>query len=122
MDEKLKHLCMEGHEAIEFLENALRAKEIVNELTGLAQTRSISEMLSRAYHALDEVLSPRCPDCLTIARRFVTSPAQLFDPDMASFPGGSTTSWTGEWFCNNCRRVIAYGENWWIQTSPKVVP
>ena len=104
-------------EAIVFLEKTLNAKKIVNELTGDAQTDELHKLLSSAYDALDEILSPLCPTCGTRSKRFITSPAKLFDPDMANYPGGTRLSWTGDWFCPECRRTVAYGEKWWLPNS-----
>jgi len=117
MNEMLKHLCMGEAGAIDFLERTLEAKNLVNELTGLAQCNDFAKLMSTAYSALDEILSPICLKCNVKAQRFITSPAQLFDPDMANYPGGSSLSWTGEWYCPQCRKVVAYGEKWWVQTS-----
>lgn len=113
MNESLAHLCMGEKEAVDFLERTLEAKNIVNELSGLAQSAGLNKQFSSVYTTLSEILSPLCPDCKVRAQRFITSPAQLFDPDLANYPGGTVRSWTGEWFCPECRRNVAYGERWW---------
>ena len=113
MNEKLIHLCMGEKETMDFLERTLKAKNIVNELSGLAQSARLNKQFSSVYITLSEILSPLCSDCKVRAQKFITSPAELFDPDMANYPGGTSRSWTGEWFCPECRRIVAYEETWW---------
>ena len=109
----LDSFCMGEDEAISFLEETLKAQNIINELTGLAQSAGLYKQFSNVYNILDEILSPYCPDCEVKAKKFITSPAQLFDSDMANYPSGSSLSWTGEWFCPKCRHTIAFGKEWW---------
>jgi len=119
MNKMLNHLCMGEKEAMSFLDRALEAKNIVNELTGLAQSAGLYKQFASAYSILDEILSPLCPDCDVKAKKFITSPARLFDPDMANYPGGSSLSWSGEWYCPKCRHIVAFGETWWRKGEAK---
>jgi len=102
---------------IEYLEKLYKAKEKVNELTSIAQTREDFDLLSKAYDCLDELLSPFCPECNVKAKRFITSPARLYDPAMAELPRGTTPFWTGEWYCPKCHHIIAHGEKWWKEVK-----
>jgi len=98
---------------VEYLERLYEAKKRVNELTGIAPTKEDYDLLSKAYDCLDELLSPLCPDCNVRAKRFITSPAQLYDSAMAELPGGTTPFWTGQWYCPKCNHTVASGEKWW---------
>jgi hypothetical protein len=103
----------------DYLEKLYEAKELVNELTGTALEdcgfpEYADESVSRIYHLLDGLLSPECPDCEITARRFVTSPAQLYDSAMAELPGGTISYWTGDWYCPKCRHIVAHGMKWWV--------
>lgn len=109
----LTHLCMGSKEATDFLEKILEAKTVVNELTGLAQTPKIYKQLATVYSTLNDILAPLCPNCEVKAQKFITSPTQLYDPDMANYLGGSRSYWSGEWACPKCGSVVAYGEPWW---------
>lgn len=97
----------------EYLEKLYEAKEKVNELTGIAPTEKDYKLLSKAYNALDKLLSPTCPKCNVRAKRCITSLARLYDPAMAELPGGTTPFWTGDWYCPKCRHTIAHGKKWW---------
>jgi len=113
MSECLKFFCMGEDETINFLEETLKAQEIINELTGKAQTKELLDLLSKAYDSLDEVLSPICPTCEIRAKKFITSPAQLYDSAMAELPGGTRRFWTKDWYCPKCRHIVASGQKWW---------
>lgn len=106
-------LSMSEASAVEFLERTFEAKQIVNSLTGWAQTSETYQLLSNAYKELDELLSPICPECNVKAKRVITSAAELYDPELAQYPGGTTRYWTGEWYCPECRHLVAVGEKWW---------
>lgn len=108
-------LSMSEEAAIEFLNKAFEARELINILTGWAQTGETSESLSNAYKELDQLLSPICSDCHIKAKRFITSPAQLYDPELAQYPRGNTLHWTGEWYCPKCHHLVAVGRKWWIR-------
>jgi len=95
----------------------LEAKEMVNELTVLAQTEETHRLLSRAYDVLDLILSPPCLKCKVKAKRLITSLARLYYPEIAELPGGTRTFWTGEWFCPECGSVVATGKRWWVGES-----
>lgn len=97
----------------DYLEKVYEAFEKINELTGIAPTQEDQTLLSTAYNALDELLSPVCPECKVKAKRFITSPARLYDPAMAEVPGGTRIFWTGEWYCPKCQCIVAYGRKWW---------
>jgi len=99
---------------VAYLEKLYEAREKVNALTGAAPTKEDQELLSKAYDALDELLSPTCRECNVKAKRFITSPAQLYDPAMAELPGGTTSFWTGDWYCPKCNHTVAHGEKWWL--------
>jgi len=107
------YLAMGDESAVAFLDKVAEAKEIINELSGIAQTDETSQAINKVYEALDELLSPICPKCNSRAKRFITSAAQLYDPGMAELPGGTTPYWTGEWYCPKCHHLIAVGKRWW---------
>lgn len=111
------YLSMDEKSAIEFLEKVAKAKSIINILTGFAQTDEVYRPLSRVYKELDELLSPFCPECNIRAKRFITSDAQLYDPELAQYPGGTRRYWTGEWYCPKCHHLVAVGEKWWDQSK-----
>lgn len=111
------YLSMDEKSAVTFLEDVAKAKDIINTLTGFAQTDEVYGRLSRAYNELDELLSPLCPKCTIRAKRFITSPAEFYDPAMAELPGGTTRHWTGEWYCPQCRHIVAVGQTWWDQSK-----
>jgi len=111
------NLSMSEEATIEFLDKAFEALELINILTGWAQTSEISESLSNAYKELDELLSPICSDCHIKAKRFITSQAKLYDPELAEYPGGNTSYWTGEWYCPKCHHLVAAGRKWWIRSE-----
>lgn len=111
--EMSKVLCMDEKCTIEFLERVKEAKDKINELTGIAQTDETYKSLSKCYDELDALLSPICPDCKVRGKRFITSPARLYDQAMSELPGGTMTFWTGEWYCPKCRHTIASGDKWW---------
>jgi len=106
------------NEDVKYLEKLHEARVKVNELTGMAHDGEEWKLLSEAYEILDRLLSPVCRECKVRARRFITSPAQLYDPAMAELPGGSRSYWTGEWFCPQCRHMVAHGEKWWEVMKP----
>jgi len=109
------HLGISREETTKFLEKALEAKKLVNELTGITWADGVKEHLDKAYRELDELLSPICSKCDVRAKRFITSSAQLYDPEIAQYPGGSSLYWTGEWYCPKCKHLVAVGERWWIR-------
>lgn len=112
---RTKHLCMDEKYAVNFLEKVSEAKDIINKLTGIAQTDEAYKPLSKAYRELDKLLSPICPKCKVRAKRFITSPAQLYDPAMAEVePMAAVSRWDGEWYCPKCRHLVAVGEKWWV--------
>jgi len=100
-------------DTIEFLEKVFEAQRIINTLTGWTWADKTHEPLSHAYEELDKLLSPICSDCHVRADRFMTSPAELYDPGMAELPGGIIRRWTGEWYCPKCRHLVAVGPRWW---------
>ncbi|MBA7668992.1 hypothetical protein ES703_77115 [subsurface metagenome] len=108
-----KHLSMSETEAVQFLEKGSEARELINSLTSRAQTSETWEALNEAYKALDRLLTPICPTCQVATKRFITSKAELYDPELAQYPGGTTRYWTGEWYCPQCRHLIAVGRKWW---------
>lgn len=98
---------------VEYLEKLYEAREKVNELTGIAPTSDDYKLLSKAFDALDKLLSPICSKCLVRAKRFITSPNRLYDSAMAMLPGGTKTFWTGDWYCPSCQHIVGYGQTWW---------
>jgi len=115
-------MCEREHERLrrerlEILERIWKIKKEINKLTGIADTKDECDLLGKAYDLLDELLSPICPNCNVRAKRFITSPAQLYDSAMAELPGGTRTYWTGEWYCPQCNRIVASGEKWWETTT-----
>ena len=102
---------------VEYFEKLYEAKQKVNELTSMVQTQEDYDELSKIYDFLDKLLSPTCPKCNVKAKRFITSPARLYDPAMAELPGGTRSFWTGEWYCPKCRCMVACGEKWWKMKS-----
>lgn len=103
---------------VEYLNKLHEAREKINELTGMAQTAEDYELLSHVYDLLDELLSPICTKCKAKAKKFITSPAQLYDPAMAEFPGGMRAFWSGEWYCPDCGSIVAIGDKWWEKVEP----
>ena len=106
-------LCLSEKDALHFLEKVYAAREIVNMLSSWAQTPEVPEHLTNVYKGLDELLSPICPNCDIRARRFITSDANLYDPELAQYPGGTMRYWTGEWYCPKCEHLVAVGNKWW---------
>jgi len=113
-------LCMNQQDTVNFLGEVAKLNEELNKLTGIAPTPETYKTLSKACDELDKILSPICPKCGKRAKRFITSPARLYDPAMAELPGGTTTYWTGEWVCPRCRHPIAIGKEWWLPKEGKI--
>ena len=113
IEEMARVLCMSEESTINFLEQVAEVKDKINELTSWTQTEETYKSLCACYCELDKLVSPICPDCHVRVERFITSPARLYDPEMAELPGGTTMRWTGEWYCPKCRHPIAFGNRWW---------
>lgn len=55
-------------------------------------------------------LPPTCLDCKVEAKRFITTPAQLYgipDEDYPVYPFAFQPRWDGEWYCPKCRHLVA---------------
>lgn len=98
---------------IEYFENLYEVRRKLDNLTEIAPTREDYKLLSQAYSCVDQLLSPICSKCGVRSRRFITTPAKLYDPALGELPGGNVSFWTGDWYCPKCRRVVASGEKWW---------
>jgi len=115
--EMANHLAAGEESAVEFLNAAFKTKGLVSKLTSMAQTSEMYITLRTVYDNLDDLLKPLCPECHVRAERFITSPAELYAPEMAELPYGATRRWMGEWYCPKCRHVVAVSEKWWAETG-----
>lgn len=55
-------------------------------------------------------LAPTCLDCKIPAKKFITTPAQLYGvpaEDYPTYPYAFQPRWDGEWVCPKCRHLVA---------------
>ena len=54
-------------------------------------------------------MAPICLDCKIEAKRFITTPAQLYDvpaEDFPAYPSVIQPRWDGEWYCPKCHHLV----------------
>jgi len=55
-------------------------------------------------------LAPICLDCKVEAKKFITTPAQLYGvpyEDYPTYPFAFQPRWDGEWVCPECHHLVA---------------
>ena len=74
------------------------------------QTGSWHRYLEAENQVRAEVgMAPICLDCKVEAKRFITTPAQLYGvpaEDFPAYPSVLQPRWDGEWFCPKCRHLV----------------
>jgi len=64
-------------------------------------------------------LAPTCLECKVEAKKFITTPAQLYGvptEDYPAYPSAFQPRWEGEWYCPECRRLVAAADPRKIKT------